>query len=150
MLEVSLGNGKQEGTQLMILDKTFQKMLETELDHLINIPIEMQESSGILKKILGIDQGNQENGAQKVNKRSRRNGSACMKGKENQTQRTEGKMVIESNNVIRKIQWRLRDKESEHDEETEANKIIKALNEALEVDNCEVGVASLKWLQMHQ
>lgn len=73
-----------------------------------------------------------------------------MKGKKNQTQRTEGKMVIESNNVIRKRQWRLRDEESEHDEETEANKRIKALNEALEEDNCEVGVASLKCPQMHQ
>lgn len=73
-----------------------------------------------------------------------------MKGKENQTQITEGKMVIESNNVVSKRQWRLRDEESEHDEETEANKRIKALNESLEEDNCEVGVASIKWSQMYQ
>lgn len=61
VVEASLGNGKQEieGTQLMILDKTVQKVQETELDHLINIPIEMPESSGIIKEILGIDQGNQ-------------------------------------------------------------------------------------------
>lgn len=75
VVEASLGNGKQEikGTQLMILDKTVQKVQETELDHLINIPIEMPESNVILKEILGIDQENQENGAQEVNKRSRRN-----------------------------------------------------------------------------
>lgn len=73
-----------------------------------------------------------------------------MKGKENQTQRTEEKMVIESNNVIRKRQWELRDEESEHNEETEANKRSKTLNGALKEDNYEMGVASLKWLQMHQ
>lgn len=135
--------------QPVMMDAVVQEEPILSLENVINIPVDLSASRGVLQEMNVCDSGNIRRDTQNREKGGKGTWKP-MRGKENADQNTKGSKKINNKPEGQKRQWLLRAEEDEFCTSQDHSKRFKG-SDAYDANNqVKVRVASLEWSQIDQ